>query len=143
MRVRPGVQLPVPGPGPDAAVAFVRDHLGDLTCDTPAASGAFRGGQRDADAALDALDITDYARRRNDVRPPERRGASRMSPWIRHGLLSLPALWAHVAAAPQRDTEVHPWPWLFRPRAGRPQSCTAWRKGMPSAPDGPRAAVTP
>jgi deoxyribodipyrimidine photo-lyase len=102
-RVRPGVQLPVPDPGPDAAVAFVRDHLGDLTCDTPAASGAFRGGQSAADAALDALDVTDYARRRNDVWPPERRGASRMSPWIRHGLLSLPALWAHVADAPPRD----------------------------------------
>jgi deoxyribodipyrimidine photo-lyase len=93
----------VPDPGPDAAVAFVRDHLGDLTCDTPAASGAFRGGQTAADAALAALDVTDYARRRNDVWPPERRGASRMSPWIRHGLLSLPALWAHVADAPPRD----------------------------------------
>jgi deoxyribodipyrimidine photo-lyase len=91
------VQLPVPDPGPDAAVAFVRHHLADLTCDTPAASGAFRGGQTAADAALDALDVTDYARRRNDVWPPERRGASRMSPWIRHGLLSLPALWAHIA----------------------------------------------
>ena len=32
--------------------------------------------------------------------------------------------------------EVHPWPWLFRPRAGRLQSYTAWRTGMPSAPDG-------
>jgi deoxyribodipyrimidine photo-lyase len=97
------VQLPVPDPGPDAAVAFVREHLADLTCDTPAASGAFRGGQTAADAALDALDVTDYARRRNDVWPPERRGASRMSPWIRHGLLSLPALWAHVGDAPTRD----------------------------------------
>ena len=97
------MQLPVPDPGPDAAVAFVRDHLADLTCDTPAASGAFRGGQTAADAALGSLDVTDYARRRNDVWPPERRGASRMSPWIRHGLLSLPALWAHVADAPPRD----------------------------------------
>ncbi|MDT7745201.1 MAG: deoxyribodipyrimidine photo-lyase [Actinomycetota bacterium] len=33
--------------------------------------------------------------------------------------------------------EVHPWPWLFRPRSGRLQSYTAWRKGMPPAPDGP------
>jgi deoxyribodipyrimidine photo-lyase len=30
---------------------------------------------------------------------------------------------------------VHPWPWLFRPRAGRMQSFTAWRKGMPAQPD--------
>jgi deoxyribodipyrimidine photo-lyase len=32
--------------------------------------------------------------------------------------------------------EVHPWPWLFRPRSGRLQSWTAWRKGMPRVPDG-------
>jgi deoxyribodipyrimidine photo-lyase len=101
--VRPGVQLPVPDPGPDAAVAFVGEHLGDLACDTPAASPSFRGGQTAADAALAALDVTNYARRRNEVWPPERRGASRMSPWIRHGLLSLPALWDHVADAPPRD----------------------------------------
>jgi deoxyribodipyrimidine photo-lyase len=37
--------------------------------------------------------------------------------------------------------EVHPCPWLFRPRAGRLQSYTAWRKGMPSAPDGARPAA--
>ncbi|MDL5157170.1 FAD-binding domain-containing protein [Actinomycetospora termitidis] len=97
------MQLPVPEPGPDAAVAFVAEHLGDLTCDTPAASGAFRGGQDAADAALAALDVTNYARRRNDVWPPERRGASRMSPYIRYGLLPLPDLWEHVADAPQRD----------------------------------------
>ena len=52
------VQLPVPGPGPDAAVAFVREHLADLTCDTPAASETIRGGQTAADAALAALDVT-------------------------------------------------------------------------------------
>ena len=97
------MRLPVPDPGPDAAVAFVREHLADLTCDTPAASPSFRGGQTAADAALAALDVTNYARRRNEVWPPERRGASRMSPWIRHGLLSLPALWEHVADAPSRD----------------------------------------
>jgi deoxyribodipyrimidine photo-lyase len=97
------VRLPVPDPGPDAAVAFVTEHLGDLACDTPAASPSFRGGQTAADTALAALDVTNYARRRNEVWPPERRGASRMSPWIRHGLLSLPTLWEHVADAPPRD----------------------------------------
>ncbi|MCD2197471.1 deoxyribodipyrimidine photolyase [Actinomycetospora endophytica] len=101
--VRPDVRLPVPDPGPDAAVAFVGEHLADLACDTPAASPSFRGGQTAADAALAALDVTHYARRRNEVWPPERRGASRMSPWIRHGLLSLPALWEHVADAAPRD----------------------------------------
>lgn len=95
--------LPVPDPGPDAAVAFVRTHLADLACDTPAASGAFRGGQTAADAALAALDVTGYARRRNEVWPPERRGASKLSPWIRHGLLDLPTLWDAVADGPTRD----------------------------------------
>ena len=64
------VQLPVPGPGPDAAVRFVREHLADLTCDTPAASENIRGGQTAADAALAALDVTGYAGSRNQVWPP-------------------------------------------------------------------------
>jgi deoxyribodipyrimidine photo-lyase len=93
----------VPDPGPEAAVAFVRAHLADLACDTPAASGAFRGGQTAADAALAALDVTGYARRRNEVWPPERRGATKLSPWIRHGLLDLPTLWDAVADSPGRD----------------------------------------
>ena len=36
---------------------------------------------------------------------------------------------------------VHPWRWLFRPRAGRMQSYSAWRKGMPTRPDGVEAAA--
>ena len=36
---------------------------------------------------------------------------------------------------------VHPWRWLFRPRAGRIQSYTAWRKGMPGQPDPARHDV--
>ena len=97
------MQLPVPETGPDAAVAFVRAHLADLTCDTPTASGAFRGGQSAADAALAAFDATGYARRRNEVWPAERRGASALSPYIRHHLLDLPTVWDAVADAPPRD----------------------------------------
>ena len=97
------MQLPVPEPGPDAAVDFVREHLGDLTCDEPEASGAFRGGQTAADAALAALDITGYARQRNEVWPPEARGATRVSPYIRYSLLDLPTMWDAVADAPARD----------------------------------------
>jgi deoxyribodipyrimidine photo-lyase len=97
------VQLPVPEPGPDAAVAFVRQHLADLACDTPAASGSFRGGQTAADSALAALDVTGYAGRRSLVWPPERRGASRMSPYVRYNLVDLPTLWEHVGDAPSND----------------------------------------
>jgi deoxyribodipyrimidine photo-lyase len=38
-------------------------------------------------------------------------------------------------AAELEPAVVHPWRWLFRPRAGRMQSYTAWRKGMPATPD--------
>ncbi len=38
---------------------------------------------------------------------------------------------------------VHPWPWLFRPRPGRLQSYTAWRKGMPSTPETSPAGARP
>ena len=95
--------LPTPAPGPDAAVAFVREHLGDLCSDVPAASPAFRGGQRAADTALATLDLTGYAARRNEVAPVARRGATRLSPFIRYGLLDLPTAWASAADAPPRD----------------------------------------
>jgi hypothetical protein len=36
---------------------------------------------------------------------------------------------------------VHPWRWLFRPRAGRMQSSSAWRKGIPAQPDTPGVAA--
>lgn len=100
--------LPVPPPdtaGPTAAADWVREHLGDLCHDEPAASPAFRGGQPAADAALAALDVTGYARRRSEVWPPERRGASAVSPYVRYGLLDLPALWRAVGKAPYRDRD--------------------------------------
>ncbi|HXV94260.1 MAG TPA: FAD-binding domain-containing protein [Pseudonocardia sp.] len=97
--------LPTPAPGPAAATAWVRDHLGDLCADAPAASPAFRGGQVAADAALAALDLTGYAARRNEVLPRERRGATRLSPYIRHGLIDLPTAWAAAGGAPVRDRE--------------------------------------
>ncbi len=98
--------LPVPEPGPEAAVAFVARHLGDVVAEGPdgvAASPAFRGGQVAADAALAAFDVAGYARARNEVAPRSRRGASALSPWIRHGLLDLPTVWAAVADGPARD----------------------------------------
>ncbi len=97
------VLLPTPEVEPDAAVEWVRSHLGDLCCDVPAASPAFRGGQRAADSALAALDLTGYAARRNEVLPRGRRGASRLSPYIRHGLIDLPTAWTAAASAPARD----------------------------------------
>jgi deoxyribodipyrimidine photo-lyase len=102
--------LPTPESGPAAAVAWVRCHLGHLCLEGPdgvAASPAFRGGQATADAALAALDIAGYARRRSEVWPATRRGASRMSPYVRHGLVDLPTLWDHVAHAPRADRDKY------------------------------------
>ena len=89
----------------DATVAWVAEHLGDLALEGPDAirPGAVRGGQSAADAALAGLDVTGYARTRSTVLPEDRRGASRMSPYVRHGLLPLPALWDAVVDAPGQD----------------------------------------
>ena len=85
------VKLPQPKPGDE--VAWVTEHLGHLCCDSPNGSGRFTGTQQAADAALQAFDVRGYAKRRNEVWPVSRRGASGLSPWIRHGLLSLPEVW--------------------------------------------------
>ncbi|MEM9174770.1 MAG: FAD-binding domain-containing protein [Myxococcota bacterium] len=78
-------------------------HLADLSGDEAAPSPRFRGGQTAADAALHAFDVAGYAARRNIVDPPSARGASGLSPWIRHGLLPLPRVWDAVRDGPSRD----------------------------------------
>ena len=78
--------LPVPPSDPASVDAWVDVHLGDLASDASPASPAFRGGQTAADAALAAFDVAGYAARRNEVLPTSARGASRLSPYIRHGL---------------------------------------------------------
>lgn len=102
--------LPTPpsiahGATTDDVVAWVSAHLGDLTLEGPEgiAAGGFRGGQQAADQALAGLDITGYARNRSVVLPVEKRGASRMSPYIRYGLLALSDVWSAVAGAPAPD----------------------------------------
>ena len=84
---------------------WVAQHLGDLTLEGPdsVAAGGHVGGQRAADHALSTLDISGYARDRSTVLPVGRRGASRLSPYIRHGLLPLDEVWAAVGDAPERD----------------------------------------
>lgn len=61
------------------------------------------GGQAAADAALAAFRVDGYARRRNEVWPATRQGASRLSAYIRHGLLSLPRVWDAVENGPDAD----------------------------------------
>ena len=93
--------LPAPPSGP-SATEWVTTHLGHLSGDEVRAS-SIRGGQGAADAALAALDLTGYARRRSQVLPLSARGASRLSPYIRHGLLTLPQVWDAAGAAPPAD----------------------------------------
>lgn len=84
--------------------AWVAEHLGELCLDADVVgSRAFRGGQQAADAALASLDVTGYRGDRNQVLPVEDRGATRMSPWIRHGLLQLRTVWDAVEDAPGSD----------------------------------------
>lgn len=98
---------PAPGEGAttDDVVAWVARHLGDLTLEGPdgVRSGGLRGGQPAADAALAQLDVRGYARSRSQVLPRSRQGATRMSPYVRHGLVLLPDLWDAVADAPAPD----------------------------------------
>ena len=98
--------LPAPELTPDRAgvVQWVSDHLGDLASGDPSAAPV-RGGQQAADAALQAFDVTGYARRRNNVLPERARGASGLSPYIRHGLLQLPRVHEFVAGGPRDDVE--------------------------------------
>src|SRR6056297_328603 len=96
----------LPPPESENVAAWVAAHLGHLAAEPDVApSPRFRGTQAAADAALASLDIAGYARRRNEVLPESRRGATALSPYIRHGLLSLPRVSAAVANAPGKDRQ--------------------------------------
>ncbi len=86
-------------------LAWVARHLGHLALEGPdgVAASRIRGGQSAADTALATLDVTGYAAQRSVVAPVARRGATVLSPYIRHGLLPLPQVWAAVGGAPARD----------------------------------------
>ena len=97
--------LPTPPVDRPELLRWVSAQLGDLTLEGPdhVAAGAFTGGQSAAAAALAGLDVSGYAGRRSTVLPASARGASRMSPYLRHGLLSLREVWEAVDDAPAQD----------------------------------------
>ena len=104
-----GRRLPDPPSERRQVRQWVDSHLGDLCVPVPSGaaedadgltSPRIRGGQHAADAAMQAFDVGGYARRRNNVWPPADRGASGLSPYIRHGLLTLREVWDHVAGGP-------------------------------------------
>ena len=63
------------------------------------------GGQTAANQSLASLDIRRYASDRSEVLPVNRRGATVLSPYIRHNLLTLQQVWDAVAGAPSNDRE--------------------------------------
>jgi deoxyribodipyrimidine photo-lyase len=63
------------------------------------------GGQAAADAALARLNISGYASNRSEVLPREDRGATVLSPYIRHNLLTLREVHDATAKAPYKDRE--------------------------------------
>jgi len=95
--------LPVPPLDRPDVLEWVGRHLTGLYAGDVGASGAFVGGQSSADEALATFDVAGYAASRNEAWPATRRGASRLSPYIRHGMLSLPRVWEAVADGPARD----------------------------------------
>jgi deoxyribodipyrimidine photo-lyase len=87
----------------DPATLIERDFQGLFSGSIGLSSIA--GGQTAADAALANLDISGYAAKRSEVLPRSARGASVLSPYIRHNLLTLPEVFAAVAKAPYQDRE--------------------------------------
>ncbi|HEY7854456.1 MAG TPA: FAD-binding domain-containing protein [Aquiluna sp.] len=71
----------------------------------PIGLSSIKGGQSAADAALASLDITGYANLRSEVLPRPKRGASVLSPYIRHNILTLDQVYRAVGKAPYKDRE--------------------------------------
>lgn len=101
----PLIEIAAPPSDQQEIGAWVESELAGLFRGDARRSPAFTGGQAAADAALETLDITGYGRTRSQVHPEAERGASRLSPYIRHGLLSLPRVHDHprVVGAPSFD----------------------------------------
>jgi deoxyribodipyrimidine photo-lyase len=78
-------------------------HFGGLH--SGGGKSSIRGGQTAANLALEGLDITRYASDRSEVLPRNKRGATVLSPYLRHNLLTLKQVWAAVKDAPYRDRE--------------------------------------
>ena len=81
---------------------IIKKYFSGLCCDEftyPFLSG----GQSNADNALNQLDISRYTTKRNNVYPSDSRGSSYLSPYIRHGLLSLSEVWKAVEKFEYKD----------------------------------------
>ena len=86
------------------ALQLAAEHFSGLYSGEPGLS-SIKGGQSAANAALANLDITRYAEDRSEVYPIVHRGASVLSPYIRHNLLTLDQVYRAVKSAPFKDRE--------------------------------------
>ena len=66
---------------------------------------SIQGGQTAGNQALANLVITGYANARSEVLPVERRGATKLSPYIRHNIVTLEQVYQSVRHAPFKDRE--------------------------------------
>lgn len=73
----------------------------------PLVISSIEGGQQAANRALENLDISRYAEQRSEVEPREKRGATVLSPYIRHNLLTLPQVYKAVKDSPYKDREKY------------------------------------
>jgi deoxyribodipyrimidine photo-lyase len=86
------------------ALDLIRDDFGGLYSGELGVS-SIQGGQSAANLALQTLDITRYAEQRSEVLPVSKRGASVLSPYIRHNILTLEQVYRAVKDAPFKDRE--------------------------------------
>tara|TARA_B110000014_G_scaffold134349_1_gene92882 strand:+ start:32 stop:1228 length:1197 start_codon:yes stop_codon:yes gene_type:complete len=97
------VQLKIPSTTQSEIERFIETYLSHLT-DTPIISSpSIRGGQTAANSLIKSLDLTGYAANRNEVLPLPARGATGLSPYIRHGILQLKEVWRQAEGAPAKD----------------------------------------
>lgn len=87
----------------DPLVIIEQDLIGLYSGDLRTSS--ISGGQSAADNALANLDIAGYASTRSEVLPKNKRGASVLSPYIRHNILTLDQVYQTVKTAPFKDRE--------------------------------------
>ena len=87
----------------DVLVVIERDFQGLYSGALGVSS--INGGQTAANEALTNLDITGYANARSQVFPKSSRGASVLSPYIRHNILTLSDVFQAVRKAPYKDRE--------------------------------------
>ena len=83
--------------------ALLDDHFSGLH--SGGGRSSIVGGQSAANQALSSLNIAGYAKNRSEVLPLQSRGASVLSPYIRHNILTLQQVWDSVAKAPFADRE--------------------------------------